>query len=243
MAILNTLCNPKDRMSFERAVDECCSGIGEKTLEQVAVLSRTKGQDVIAAAREIAANDNAHSRTLAEFLSVVDKTNGLPADQRLLNIAQQTHLWEWMRVDSQPDNDRCANITEFANDLGRYLAAGNTLDNYLQSVSLLTSEDESSADDEIKLMTLHGCKGLEFDAVIISHANQGIIPHTRTLTMPNGPERDLQLEEERRLFYVGMTRARKFLRIFSCRRRPGRGNQQDVFAPSVFIREAGLSQS
>jgi len=239
LAILGTLCNPNDRISFEKTVEACCRGVGTKTTAAIVDVSRQKKVDILAAAREHSLLVTPQARALRGLIKVLDQTAPRQPHDRLLRVAQDTSFWQKMRRLSKPGNDRCANIEEVSIDLARYVGDGGTLAGYLQNVSLLSDADEDGKDNEVRLMTLHSCKGLEFDVVLISHAGQGMIPHFRVLGIEDEGERAAQLEEERRLFYVGMTRARKRLGIFWSAKRRTQGGEEDV-EPSAFIGEAGL---
>jgi len=142
-----------------------------------------------------------------------------------------------MADDSTDRNDRCANVQEMAYDLERALAKGWSLAEYLQNISLLSDADEQgNEEEEVRLMTLHGCKGLEFDRVYVSHVISEMLPHSRVMEVQDLEERAQQIEEERRLLYVGMTRARKCLRLCFCRQRMGKDA-----SPSPFLSETKLT--
>jgi DNA helicase-2/ATP-dependent DNA helicase PcrA len=243
LAILKIISNPSDRASFHRVAEFCCRGVGEKTIGDV-LDAAVNGKTVVDSAREYAAGDSRTGKALSVLVSSLD---GMPKEPHaaLLHVARTTAFWDKMKAESSVDNDRCENISELAEDVYRHVSAGGTLDGYLQNISLLSSSDEEGQDKQIKLMTMHACKGLEFDVVFISHANQKIVPHQRVLEIDSITERARQIEEERRLFYVAMTRARKRLTIlwFERRRlRLGRqkGDKYEGMAPSQFIAEAGL---
>ena len=134
-------------------------------------------------------------------------------------------------------------MNELANSIATFVRENPHADvaDYLQSISLYTDSDDKTDGNAVRLMSLHASKGLEFDVVYIIGAEQGILPHEKA--MKDRAERGL--EEERRLCYVGFTRARKLLRVAWCQSR------QDVFSrdrsarflptmPSQFLHEAGL---
>jgi len=115
------------------------------------------------------------------------------------------------------------------------MAGGGTLEDYLQYVSLLTSADDKGAQGKVKLMTMHRSKGLEFDNVFLTHVNANLLPHERCSSVGDDDERRKQIEEERRLLYVAMTRARKNLWLSSCLLASKRETE-----PSPFLLEAGF---
>lgn len=237
LAILKLISNPSDKASFHRVAEFCCRGVGEKTIGDV-LDAAENGKTVVEAAREYAAGDSRTGKALSVLVTAID---GMPKEPHsaLLHVARTTAFWDKMRAESSVDNDRCENISELAEDVYRHVAGGGTLDGYLQNISLLSSADEEGQDQQVKLMTMHACKGLEFDVVFISHANQKIVPHQRVLDVESITERSRQIEEERRLFYVAMTRARKRLAICYFERRK-KGDKYERMDPSQFIAEAGL---
>jgi DNA helicase-2/ATP-dependent DNA helicase PcrA len=168
----------------------------------------------------------------------------LEPGKALLKISQATAFWQRMQAESTDTNDRNENLTEMAMDVDDYCSkkANNTLAGYLQNISLLTSEDDADDDKSIKLMTLHGCKGLEFDSVFISHCNEGVLPHARIAEEAKSPaEYEQAVEEERRLLYVGMTRAKKSLTLcFANFKIDARSRKPRPVFPSKFLYETGI---
>ncbi len=132
---------------------------------------------------------------------------------------------------------------ELINSIAEFCRANPraTISDYLQSISLYTDTDGIRAENAVRLMSLHASKGLEFDVVYMIGVEHGILPHEKAVKAGG----EAGLEEERRLCYVGFTRARKLLRVTWCRQR------QDTFArsktarfktslPSRFLMESGL---
>jgi DNA helicase-2/ATP-dependent DNA helicase PcrA len=137
-------------------------------------------------------------------------------------------------------------VNELSNSIADFSKTNPKADlaEYLQSISLYTNGDDGKDGNAVRLMSLHASKGLEFDAVYMIGCEQGILPHEKAVK----DRGDRGLEEERRLCYVGFTRAKKLLRVAWCQTR------QDVFArtrkaiylptlPSQFLAEAGLISS
>jgi DNA helicase-2/ATP-dependent DNA helicase PcrA len=240
MAILKSMCNPLDILSFEDACDACCLGVGPKTLEKISAMVPQHGGSMLSAAVAFA---NVSPPKVAGQIRVItdaiEKATKLNPEEGLLHIAHSTAFWKKMQEDKKGIRmDRCDNIVEVARDVGRYCREGGSLSGYLQNVSLLSSSDEESADNEVNLMTMHTSKGLEFDVVYISHAVNGVTPHYRSIQEADKGDASA-IEEERRLFYVAMTRAKKVLRIalYDSEYRNGKYSETQV---SPFVYEAGL---
>lgn len=242
--VLQLLCNWNDQMAFEHAAEECCKGAGDRSFNIIANIAKSKHCNVIEAARQFVAGGSGPGRALSPFLNAFYGATKVSPGLGLMNIAQTTAWWKRLKDDSTSVNDRCANVEEMARDVDEYIGNGkNTLAGYLQNISLLTDADEDKQDGHmVKMMTLHGCKGLEFDSVFISHCNEGLLPHARVIE-ESETEADLAsaIEEERRLLYVGMTRARKSLTLFytvgKINMKTGKIDQID---PSRFLRETGI---
>src|SRR5690606_38964171 len=136
-------------------------------------------------------------------------------------------------LEHEPDGDvRVENLEEFVGALEQFVheQPEATLAEYLEQISLATDADDGSVDDAITLMTVHSAKGLEFDRVILTGMEEGVFPHVRSLD--NDP---VALEEERRLAYVALTRARRYLALSYVQARFLWGNTH-VNDPSSFLR-------
>ncbi len=243
VAILKMLCNDCDRMAFEKVVESCCKGVGGKAMATVSEISQTKNLSMLEAAKEFSAGTGAGPRCITPLLNSIDSSI-LPG-QAMLKIAHETSFWTRCEADSTDTNDRCGNVLEMARDVDEYCSKPKcSLAGYLQNLSLITSGDEDQDDDQlVKLMTLHGCKGLEFDVVCISHCNSGMLPHSRLEVEfeDNPSELAIAIEEERRLLYVGMTRARKNLTLyFATARMDARAKNPIPMTPSPFLFETGI---
>jgi DNA helicase-2/ATP-dependent DNA helicase PcrA len=234
--ILRLLCNQNDRISFEECCEACCRGVGPRTLALVVDQAVALKTTVMKSAREFCAGTSAGAKAMKPFMDAYLKARMMPPSEGLMHIAKSTAFWEKMAEQSTSNNDRCENILEVAGDVARHFEnPGATLESYVHSVSLLSSADEDGEDGAVRLMTLHACKGLEFDFVYVSHVNDGVVPHARCIGVEDAAERARQIEEERRLLYVGMTRARKALALAFFWNRLG----APAF-PSRFLHETGL---
>jgi DNA helicase-2/ATP-dependent DNA helicase PcrA len=151
---------------------------------------------------------------LASFISIIEETKTLseqlPVSELTNQILKSSGLLDAIRKDE--DEDRLENITELINSMKEYEVEnidepGNPLTNYLQDVALYTNADHDTRTDAVRLMTIHQAKGLEFPEVFITGLTEGIFPSHRTIR----ERRSNGEEEERRLMYVAVTRARKRL--------------------------------
>ena len=240
LSLLKLLCNRNDRMAFEKSVEACCRGVGDKAIGAVSEMSQTRGIPIFAAAMDFSKSSLASARCLKPLVDAVNGSSSLLPGDAILRIAEQTALWDRLQKTGTLTNDRCANLTEMARDVDEYCSKpGNTLAGYLQSISLLTDADQKSVKGAVKLMTMHACKGLEFDCVYVSHCTDDVLPHPRAVMQDAGKQTQTATEEERRLLYVSMTRAKKLLTLCAFRMKGREGKRVRVgFSPFLF--EIGL---
>jgi DNA helicase-2/ATP-dependent DNA helicase PcrA len=189
---------------------------------------------------------------LRECLRVFDVSLAHRSVAEVANeLLSRTRYDDWLKdryEDKGEYESRQRNVNELVNSIATFCneSPRASIADYLQSISLYTAGDEDRADKEnsIRLMSLHASKGLEFDVVYMIGVEHGILPHEKAVK----DRGDKGLAEERRLCYVGFTRARKLLRVTWCQQR------QDAFsrgptarykpsAPSRFLMEAGLLSS
>jgi DNA helicase-2/ATP-dependent DNA helicase PcrA len=251
IAYLSLLANPSDEVSFRRVVNKPSRGIGAASVEKIVEEWRSqvaagRKSDLLAAGRRVAGRLAARAKAgLAEILSVVDELAGRSPELPIAELARlmlsRTGLYEMYRArDSSEDTSKTDNLEEMVSDMVTYGAGPEALSAFLESVSLAGPLDaENDPDDaQVTLITLHNTKGLEFDRVIISGLEEGIFPHDSSA----GSAEDV--EEERRLFYVGITRARERLLMTWCQRRRLFGRTTDM-SPSRFLDElpAGIERT
>jgi DNA helicase-2/ATP-dependent DNA helicase PcrA len=246
LALLKLLANDHDRMSFEKVCENCCKGAGGVTFHAISEEQQKSGSSMFEASKKVAAVSKRANQALTPLIKAWDEVSPLSPGRALLHVSQATHFWGRMRVESTDTDDRCENISEMAADVDKYCSRQNsTLSGYLQTISLLTADDAADSKEVVKLMTLHGCKGLEFDAVMISHCTSDMLPHARGVAEAADAEALTKTtEEERRLLYVGMTRARKHLALYFMRNKLDMktGRFKPMF-PSKFLRETGIPTS
>ncbi|MCX2727404.1 UvrD-helicase domain-containing protein [Thermomicrobium sp. 4228-Ro] len=223
LAVLRVLVNPKDWLSLQRVLRESTlgRGIGDKTLVQIehwaAQVGRSPAEALPALAEELdVAPPNVSAQTakrLREVWGELVRLRGALVSQPLSSVfdlaLERTGLAARYRDASDPtERDRWENLVQLRSVLERYdeLPAREGLERFLEEAALVASVDEAElGGDQVTLLTLHAAKGLEFPVVFLIGVEEGLLPHARAL------ESEAELEEERRLFYVGITRAKQRL--------------------------------
>jgi DNA helicase-2/ATP-dependent DNA helicase PcrA len=239
-AYLRLVQSPDDDLAFERIVNVPRRGIGDATVQKLLTLARGQGVSAMTAARDLVRSDElpARARTaLATFLRDLDRWRGQAQTMhhpRLTEtILEESGYVDALRLDKGPTSQtRLENLKELVQSMGAF----DTLEAYLEHVSLVTDLDRGAGDDSVQIMTLHSAKGLEFPLVFLPGWEEGVFPSQRSVD-ENG---ERGLEEERRLAYVGLTRAREEARIsFAANRQVyGRWTSQ---LPSRFVDELPLA--
>ena len=242
IAYLRLLRNPRDPFSLARVVNQPPRGIGKATLEQLSAQAAEIGQpvwDVLALGELQNFGPRAASALTAFRNLIVDLQRAaeeLPLPALLDRLLESTRYLDLYRRPDPEDQARVENIREFLSAAQEFTEASSVnapddlLTAFLDHVSLISDLDSLKTDRGVSVMTLHSAKGLEFTAVALGGLEDGLLPHFNS----QGAREDL--EEERRLLYVGMTRARKRLFLANCRRRRIAGRYQDRIE-SPFVAE------
>ena len=236
VAYMRVLHQPADDLAFERIVNVPRRGVGEGALRTMHEAARAQGLPLAAAAEGLARNGALKGKpggTLTALFDSFARWRGmLPRDGHVAVLATMldesgyTAMWQ---QDKSPDAPgRLENLKE----LVRALADFETLAGFLDHVSLVMENEENAEGDRLSMMTLHGAKGLEFDTVFLPGWEEGLFPSQRTLD--EGGQKGL--EEERRLAYVGLTRARKRAVVSHAANRRLYANWQSSI-PSRFVDE------
>ncbi len=239
-AYLRQVQSEDDDLAFERIVNVPKRGIGDTTVSRLLQFARAQGLSASQAARGLVVTDELQARTrtaLANFLRDMDRwrteARVVPHARLLETILEESGYTDALRLDKSPTSQtRLENLKE----LVQSMAAFDTLEAYLEHVSLVMDLDRDSGDDAVQVMTLHSAKGLEFPLVFLPGWEEGVFPSQRS--MDESGEKGL--EEERRLAYVGLTRAREDARVsFAANRQVyGRWTSQ---LPSRFVDELPLA--
>ena len=241
LAWLGFLVNQKDEVSFRRIINKPARGVGPGTQDKIInAFIDEKCQSILDGAKEIKLTKKAKEGFDA-FVSLVDdfskslnskEKEGKKLAELISEINEKSLLNEYYKgQDEISGTQKTANLEELANNAMFYPLSVQGLLDFLDSIQLdrtTQDEDESDDQDRVTLITLHNTKGLEFNRVIISGMENGIFPRE--------DKSFAELEEERRLFYVGITRARNELYLTSTRQRRlyGRTNYME---PSLFLSE------
>ncbi|TDJ37308.1 MAG: DNA helicase II [Gammaproteobacteria bacterium] len=242
LAYLRLISNRDDDSSFERIVNRPTRGIGARTVETMRAYTRANGCSMWRAAGAIASG-NLGSRaasSVVAFLDLIERmtrdTSGLDLQEQVEHVIQGSGLIEFFQKEKgERGETRVENLEELVSAAKSFRVDAademTPLDAFLSHAALEAGEGQADAwEDCVQLMTMHSAKGLEFPLVFLCGMEDGLFPHQRSLADPQG------LEEERRLCYVGITRAKRTLYITYAEQRRLHG--MDSFSqPSRFIAE------
>jgi len=242
-AYLRLVQSEDDDLAFERIVNVPKRGIGETSVQKILHIARENGVSAMQAVRHLITTDELQARTrtpLANFVRDLDRwrdlaTMGTPHWQVTETLLDESGYTDMQKADRTSGQTRLDNLKE----LTQAMQAFDTLQAYLEHVSLVMDLDRAAPESEsgaVQIMTLHGAKGLEFPLVFLPGWEEGVFPSQRSID-----EKGLKgLEEERRLAYVGVTRAKQDARIsFAANRLVyGRWTTQ---LPSRFVDELPLA--
>ena len=232
--------NPRDEASLDRVINVPPRGIGDKTLSTLHAVARQQQISPGEVVLDLAQGSNSPlweafsgraAVPLADFGSLLAGWRAasvtVTVDALFDQIVRDLNYKAYVDDESEEGTDRWENVQELRRLALEY--AGRTLDEFLENVALVSDQD--TIKDNINaptLLTLHAAKGLEFGAVFLIGLDDGLLPHSRSFDEPEA------MEEERRLFYVGITRAKDRLFLSRARQRGGRGLAEETY-PSRFL--------
>src|SRR5262249_1187973 len=239
-AYLRLLLNPRDNISFERIVNEPARGIGGVSLGHLRAYAEPREMSLLAAAADvekipfIKGKAASGLRDLARRMSELRQHIGAAPDE-IIRLVLEKNGYRRMLQDSGDDEDeeRLANVEQLITDAKQFAAedSSRTIADYLENITLASDVDSwNEQQDCVAIMTLHAAKGLEFPVVFMAAVEQGMLPHERSLAKKE------EVEEERRLMFVGMTRAKEELYLSHARLRAFRGSELYAI-PSMFFDE------
>ena len=233
LAYLRLIYNPKDDMALERIISVPPRGIGGKTIQTAREIAREKGISVYEAIRDYTeeiARGKKTREAIGKFVKLIEEFREWdgPVHELTENLIERIGYMEYILASDDPNQaqSRIENIQELINSMKGFSSLGE----YLENISLASEQDDLDTRSGVKLMTIHSAKGLEFPVVFVIGLEENIFPHFLSLSENN-------IEEERRLFYVAVTRAQEELYLSYCNRRTFRS---DMLEPSRFLEEAGL---
>jgi DNA helicase-2/ATP-dependent DNA helicase PcrA len=240
LAYLRLMLNPRDDLSFLRIVNEPARGIGKVSLDHLRAYAEPREMSLLSAAGEVAkvpAIKGKAASALRDFHQLIAELSQLlegPPDEVIRQVLDRSG-YRRMLMDSTDteDQERLANIEELITAARQFAEedSSRTIGDFLENITLASDLDSwDERQDCVSIMTLHAAKGLEFPVVYMAAVEQGLLPHDRSIG------RDDEVEEERRLAFVGMTRAKEELYLCRAMRREFRGNTFSTI-PSMFLNE------
>jgi len=237
LAYLRLVANPDDDLAFMRAISRPRRGVGDVALGDLGVFAREHGCSLLDACLH---EDFSHGRKTAfaafadMMVAVSHRFEHNEPDDAFDALMQDSGLEGAISADAEDEKERDARLGNVA-ELRRWWLGhadkGGNLSDFIQRLALLADREDEAGSDVVRLMTVHAAKGLEFDHVYIIGMEEGGFPHRNAVE-------EQRLEEERRLMYVAVTRARFHLTL-SCSKKRRRYGQVESLAPSPFLQELG----
>jgi len=240
LAYLRLVHQPDDDLAFERIVNRPKRGIGDATVQTLHAVARAGGISLYRAAAEIVTTDDLKPRARTALAGVMtdfarwralagEGPDALPHPELAKTVFDESGYTDMLQNDKSPEAPgRLENLKELITAMEEF----ENLSGFLEHVSLVMENTENAGADMVSIMTLHGAKGLEFDTVFLPGWEEGLFPHQRNMDENGGAG----LEEERRLAYVGLTRAKRSAVVSFAANRRVHGQWQSAI-PSRFIDE------
>jgi len=239
IAFLRLIHNPADEASLNRIINVPPRGIGDKTLTTLNMVARQNNLQAGEMLLDLSRGADSpywSSFTGRAAISLADM-GGLLATWRIAaqtltipelfdRVISDTGYKEYIDDDSEEGEERWENVIELKRLAEEF--STRTMDEFLENIALVSDQDTIAEGNVPTLLTLHAAKGLEFGTVFIIGLDDGILPHSRSFDEPE------QMEEERRLFYVGITRAKDKLYLIRAIQRGGRGMTEETY-PSRYM--------
>lgn len=244
LAYLKVLLSPQDSVSLLRIINIPARGIGKGTVDQMEQYALEHGMSLWNALPKMLEErvfpgraESAVKSFLSTIRSLSEKAREQPVHETLREILEKTGYGAMLKSDISPEAEsRLANLEELINAAVEGAERGETAAEFLDHAALVADADAVDQEAPVSLLTIHNAKGLEFPNVFLAGLEEGIFPHSRSLLSEAG------MEEERRLCYVGMTRAEKRLYVTWARyRRRFGGSQPEACLPSRFLNEVPVA--
>ncbi len=242
LAYLHLLNNPQNDLALLRIINTPARGIGKTTVERLTNYARRQRLSLLEAARQSGLIESIQKRTatqIAKFVAAYDRMSlhaGGPLHETMVSVLHESGYRNALAdSDAEEDQERLANVEELltaAEEFDRqHPETEHALELFLEQAALVADTDAlETQQDRVTLMTLHAAKGLEFPVVYIIAVEHGLLPHERSI------EDAEKLEEERRLLFVGITRAKQELQLSCAQYRAFRGDRGPTI-PSQFLME------
>ena len=232
LAYLRAAINEADEVNVKRVLNVPKRGIGDTSVDKLDTYARNHGQGFSFALHNAAAASvgGAALKGITAFLASLDEAGNHqsegPAEVLRLVLTSSGYMTELENEDTVESAGRLENLAELIGFAEEF----DSVDDFLEQVALVADTDQIDGENRVMLMTLHAAKGLEFPVVFLAGFEEGVFPHSRSLAEPE------EMEEERRLAYVGITRARELLNVSHAWSRSLYGNTQ-YNPPSRFLEE------
>jgi DNA helicase-2/ATP-dependent DNA helicase PcrA len=240
LAYVRLAMHPEDDISLLRVMNVPPRGIGKTTVDALRESARADDISLWAAIEKFLSGASAGRAVtpLRAFHEIIGKLQAALAEKEpaefLRTVLEESGYMEMLKDRNTPEDvARIENLEELTRAVAESMEAGETFIDFLDAAALVSDADQFEGKPGVTLITLHSTKGLEFDHVFLTGMEEGICPHSRSITEEKG------IEEERRLVYVGMTRARQSLTLTRAVYRRVFGNEQQLRAslPSRFLAE------
>ena len=255
LAYLSLIINPNDNEAFKRIVNYPARGIGDTTVARIEEIARAKNLSMWHAVSELVAATTHDSvekvvvRKVADFVRLISELSAIRMQMSVCDFGKEvlarTGILHLLEAEKKPENDTSKDYLdqllsmmssyeeECAKDVDEGLRDAEfepTVDEWMQNIMLQTDQDQSDDDNRVTLMTVHSAKGLEYDYVYIVGMEEGLFPSSRSV------ESISDLEEERRLMYVAITRAKRAVMLSYAEMRRVWGKTENA-NPSRFLKE------
>ncbi len=247
MAYIRLMANPKDNSAFLRCINTPKRGIGMQTVQQISQVAKRNGKCFFEACtnKQLLADLSATAQAkVGGFIDLIKAHQGMKssAEHVVDSLVKQIDYINWVNISA---NNKLAKINKvkLVRDFLKWIQAISSkqfmpMDELMNYLSLQGNQDDETNEDAIKMMTLHAAKGLEFEHVYLVGVEEGILPHANSLA--DSDDENEAVEEERRLMYVGITRAMQQLKISYVKKRKKRFQDdpnEGFSGPSRFLDE------